>query len=236
MKGAKMGAYPQGLSLLDTLQRLLFGFSFNRAMNCDHDNTIRTIAKNVLTDAFRDDPILCALVRQDDKAEYALQKLYDLTLPLCLERGCVHVNKEGNAATIWWLSDYNPMGTIFLMKSLLFPQEWVDVAGSWWSMGRMAYFMWATSNDHPSYKHIYVWQIGVMHSEMQHGYGSQLMREITTYADENNLPIYLESSKDVNLPFYRKHGFVVLERKQVMSAFPFYWRLLRPAKNPLLPF
>lgn len=56
MKGAKMGAYPQGLSFLDTLQRLLFGFSFNRAMNCDHDNTIRIIAKNVLTDAFRDDP------------------------------------------------------------------------------------------------------------------------------------------------------------------------------------
>lgn len=56
MKGAKMGAYPQGLSLLDTLQRLPFGFCFNRAMNCDHDNTIRTIAKNVLTDAFRDDP------------------------------------------------------------------------------------------------------------------------------------------------------------------------------------
>lgn len=62
------------------------------------------------------------------------------------------------------------------------------------------------------------------------------MRNVTTYADENNLPIYLESSKDVNLPFYMKHGFVVLERKQVMSEFPFYWRLLRPAKNPLLPF
>ena len=86
------------------------------------------------------------------------------------------------------------------------------------------------------YKHIYVWQIGVKHDEMQRGYGSQLMREITTYADENNLPIYLESSKDVNLPFYRKHGFVGLERKQVMSTFPFYWRLLRPTKNPLLPF
>lgn len=56
MKKAKMGAYPQGLSLLDILQRLHFGSSFKRAMSCDHDNTIRTIAKNVLTDAFRDDP------------------------------------------------------------------------------------------------------------------------------------------------------------------------------------
>lgn len=46
--------------------------------------------------------VLCALIRQDEKSQSALQKLYDLTLPPCLEGGCVHVNEEGNAATIWW--------------------------------------------------------------------------------------------------------------------------------------
>lgn len=42
-----------------------------------------------------------------------------------------------------------------------------------------------------------------------------MMKELTSYADEHNYPIYLESSKEVNLPFYQKHGFFVLERKRL---------------------
>ena len=79
-------------------------------------------------------------------------------------------------------------------------------------------------------------QIGVKSAEKQRGYGSKMMKELTSYADEHNYPIYLESSKEVNLPFYQKHGFFVLERKEIMSNFPPYWRMLRPASDPRLPF
>ena len=55
-EGSEDAAYPRDypVSILSSLHKLLF--SFIRAMSCDHDNTTRTIAKNVLTDAFRDDP------------------------------------------------------------------------------------------------------------------------------------------------------------------------------------
>lgn len=62
-----------------------------------------------------------------------------------------------------------------------------------------------------------------------------MMQELISYADQHNYPIYLESSKEVNISFYQKHGFVVLERKEVMSDFPPYWRMLRPVKDPHLP-
>lgn len=64
------------------------------------------------------------------------------------------------------------------------------------------------------------------------GCGSKLMRELTTYADQHNYPIYLESTKLENVPFYQKHGFVVLEKVKALSSYPDIWRMLRPLKNP----
>lgn len=50
-----------------------------------------------------------------------------------------------------------------------------------------------------------------------------------------NYPIYLENSNEKNLPFYKKFGFMVLQRVQPAADGPFYWTCLRPVPNPLLP-
>ena len=67
------------------------------------------------------------------------------------------------------------------------------------------------------------------------GYGSKLMNELKEYADRNNYPIYLECTKLETIPFYEKHGFIVLERVQVLSSYPYLWRMIRPIKNPAVP-
>ena len=75
-----------------------------------NDNNM-AIAKEILTDAFREDPgnllsiflsiVQCALVRKDEHKEHGLQRLYDNILPPCVQGGSVYINEEKTGAMIW---------------------------------------------------------------------------------------------------------------------------------------
>ena len=54
---------------------------------------------------------------------------------------------------------------------------------------------------------VYVDFIGVDPQSQGQGYGSQLLKEISEYASEFELPIYLETSTLQNIDFYKKNGF-----------------------------
>ncbi|KAG9396189.1 N-acetyltransferase [Carpediemonas membranifera] len=49
------------------------------------------------------------------------------------------------------------------------------------------------------------------------GVGSQTMARLTAQADRSRQPIYLENSKEKNLPFYERHGFRTVERVTVLG-------------------
>ena len=56
---------------------------------------------------------------------------------------------------------------------------------------------------------------------------------ISFLSNRYNYPIYLECSNELNIPFYEKHGFYVLQRHRCFSNGPYYWTMMRPMKNPL---
>jgi len=77
-------------------------------------------------------------------------------------------------------------------------------------------------------KHCYLLFLGVEPGQQQHGIGSMLIKPVLKRADEEGLPCYLETMKEVNLAFYRKHGFGVGDEKQIANGGPHIWALLRP--------
>jgi ribosomal protein S18 acetylase RimI-like enzyme len=76
-------------------------------------------------------------------------------------------------------------------------------------------------------KHCYLLFLGVKPGQQQNGIGSLLIKPVLERADEEGLPCYLETMKEVNLAFYRKHGFLVADEKQVAGGGPHIWALLR---------
>ena len=78
-------------------------------------------------------------------------------------------------------------------------------------------------------KHCYLLFLGVEPGQQQHGIGSMLIKPVLKRADEEGLPCYLETMKEVNLAFYRKHGFRVGDEKQIANGGPHIWALQRSA-------
>ncbi len=62
-------------------------------------------------------------------------------------------------------------------------------------------------------RHCYLLFLGVEPGQQQQGIGSLLIKPVLKRADEEGLPCYLETMKEVNLAFYGKHGFRVGGRK-----------------------
>lgn len=81
---------------------------------------------------------------------------------------------------------------------------------------------------HPKILHAYLGTIGTDPDRQGHGIGSSLMRVVLDRLDVEDVPAYLESSKEENLAFYGRLGFTVTgEVGGGDSALPRIWLMWR---------
>ncbi|MEV0997727.1 GNAT family N-acetyltransferase [Nonomuraea sp. NPDC050202] len=109
------------------------------------------------------------------------------------------------------------------------PDEEAGVPGLVAAMGdRVSYGITldeTMAGHRPEQPHWYLAQLGTVPELQGTGVGSALMREGLARCDA---PVYLESSKESNVPFYEKHGFRVTERFTLPDGPP-VWGMWRPA-------
>lgn len=74
----------------------------------------------------------------------------------------------------------------------------------------------------------YLWFIGVKTEDQNKGFGSNMLQSIIKYSEQNNKPIYLETSTVRNLPWYKKFGFEVYSEQELTYRLYF---LKRNQKN-----
>ena len=81
---------------------------------------------------------------------------------------------------------------------------------------------------HPRYPHWYLPWLGVDAARQSHGIGGQLLAACLDYIDVGRLPVYLETPNPRNIPFYERHGFVLVGSAESGSCPPVSF-MLRPA-------
>ena len=69
--------------------------------------------------------------------------------------------------------------------------------------------------------------LGVEPAFQGQGAGSALIAPTLARADREGLPCYLDTAKERNLAFYRRHGFEVRDEQQVPGGGPRVWALVR---------
>lgn len=64
---------------------------------------------------------------------------------------------------------------------------------------------------HPKGPFCYLWFIGTSPEVQRKGIGSALLESLLAQCEKEGLPVYLETSVERNLPWYKKWGFAVYE-------------------------
>lgn len=75
--------------------------------------------------------------------------------------------------------------------------------------------------------HWYLLILGVEPERQGQGIGSALIAPNLARADAEGLPCYLETAKERNVMFYRRHGFEVRDEENIPGGGPKVWMMVR---------
>ena len=74
--------------------------------------------------------------------------------------------------------------------------------------------------------HYYLWGLAVDPAVQRTGAGTALLEVLLKKTDAEKLPVYLETHKAANVPYYEKHGFRLMSHETVPKHDMEFWCLL----------
>ena len=187
-----------------------------KASAADVETLARTLAL-----AFDDDPLTSWMFPDPQARRRRLPRMFVALLHEALPLGEVYTTESRRGAAFW-----NPPGT--------FPLGRRANARMGWTMARLLrhrlvdrapgllYF----DSHHPKEPHWYLQMLGTEPEWQGRGIGSALLAPILQRCDDTGERVYLEASKEKNIPFYDRHGFVVTEEMHVPRG-PTMWAMWR---------
>ena len=172
-----------------------------------------------LADAFHDDPVMCWLVPEGAR----LQRFFAAELRhVYLPKGLTYTSDERAGGALWapprrWKSSF---GEIVRSAPSLLP-----VMGRRMVRGLRA--LGAVEKVHPEEPHYYLGTLGTATAHQGKGVGAALLAPVLERCDAEGVPAYLESSKEENIPFYRRYGFEVTGTVDFPGGGPRVWPMWR---------
>ena len=178
----------------------------------------------VLALAFDDDPLTMWLFPNEAARHRKLPTFFRSLLRAALPLGEVYGAADERCVAIW-----NPPGT--------FPMGWYTDAKLGLTTTRLVGPRIATrarglmyfATHHPKERHWYLQMLGTQPDWQGHGAGSAVIAPILDRCDHDGERVYLESSKEQNIPFYAREGFTVTEEINVPRG-PTVWAMWRDPK------
>lgn len=176
------------------------------------------VAIDIFARAFHDDPAL----RWISTDPGFLQRFFELTLPVFLPQGLSYMTSDESGAAAW-LGPGTKLEWPFTLANIW---KAVTVAGLG-GLLRFGISGMKTEKCHPREPHYYLFLIGAVPESQGQGIGTALMSKMLRRCDQEQMPAYLENSKEANLAFYKGHGFKVLEEIRFTRNAPPIWLMWR---------
>jgi ribosomal protein S18 acetylase RimI-like enzyme len=181
-----------------------------------------------LARTFLDDPVASHIFRNEARREVGLRAFFrtQMRADYLPFGGCY--TTEGYSGSAIWAPAGKPMQTglsgIFTLLPVL-----PYVASNLRATLRLLALVEA---KHPRQPHWYLASLGTAVEQQGKGVGTALLRPVLAHCDAEGIPCYLESSKERNVPFYRRHGFEVVEEVPLPGDGPMLWTMWREPVAP----
>ena len=196
------------------------------------DKTQVKAAGEVLGRALQDDPVSVYDIPNKEKRHAVIKYVFQMTSCLGVKHGETHAtspNLEGVAVWLPYISkEYKLITDIGCLLKAKF-----------YKLGREAgkrikpieEYSTKIHREFAPGDHWYLQTLGVEPTHQGKGYGSLLMEYMLEKIDNtNSLPVFLETSTEINVKFYKRFGFEVVKEGIIPETDIEQWYLLRYAK------
>ena len=178
----------------------------------------------VLARAFHDDPVMSWVFPRDATRPAWTRRYFRTRLRALLSGGEVYTTADSAGAALW----APPEGWRFGLWETAALARFLPATGR--RTARVLRGLESVEHRHPETPHWYLAVLGTEPSRQGEGIGSALLSPMLEACDADEIPAYLESSKERNIAFYARHGFRVTEEVGLPGGPPLWlmWRDPRP--------
>jgi GNAT superfamily N-acetyltransferase len=183
---------------------------------------------DVLALAFHDDPVMAWLFGDDRaRAVARLRRFFHVEGARHLQHAFVFTTDDHAGASYWdppgrWKTPIRHMLRLAPFLTLAMRHR---IPRALRGLGMIE----GAHARHPD--HYYLAVLGTRPDRQGSGVGAALLQPVLDHCDETGIGAYLESSKERNIPFYRRHGFEVAEKLHLPSGPPL-WPMWRDPQVP----
>jgi GNAT superfamily N-acetyltransferase len=174
-----------------------------------------------LARAFHDDPVMEWFFPDPEERERRIERMFRLRVGSLLGQDETYTTDDHLGAAVWaqpgrW--EMPPLaGLLLTLRLLPLTRGRTSLLARGWKM---------IDAEHPPEPHYYLAILGTEPSAQGTGVGSALLAPVLDDCDRNEIPAYLESSKESNLAFYARHGFRVTGELDLPEG-PHVWLMWR---------
>lgn len=194
-----------------------------RASRSERDAVVAMIAR-----AFESDPLVRWFFPDDATYPARAREFFGYLFDIRVEHGEVYVVEGGTAASLW-----TPPGASTMPQAER-QRRWTDAVEAGAGPGeldRLAAFGEAVDTMVPPEPYWYLGVLGTDPAARRRGLARSVLLPMLERADDDELPVFLETGSVETLPFYARFGFAELARREVRGG-PTVWGLQRLPSTP----
>ena len=163
----------------------------------------KILGKNILSKSFDKNQSVNYIAQQDELREERIAALMDYSFEICYNYGNVYLSDDNKACALVLYPDRKKTTFKSVLEDIKLLLNCIGLSNIGKAMKREA----AIKKIQPNTPMYYLWFIGVDPESQGTGIGSRLMNEVIEDSRAQSRPIFLETSTERNLPWYKKFGF-----------------------------
>lgn len=165
----------------------------------------KALVKNILSKSFDKNQSVNYIAQQDELREKRIAALMDYSFEICYTYGDVYLSDDNKSCALVLYPDRKKTTFKSVLEDIKLLFNCIGVSNIGKAMKREA----AIKKIQPNTPMYYLWFIGVDPESQGTGIGTKLMNEVIEDSRAKSRPIFLETSTQRNLPWYKKFGFEI---------------------------